>query len=308
MAECVQRDVMFVILGISKQWSNAVESALTLARTAIRPHTRSQYLRQFKLYLAFVISHDLKVCDSYGCIMLFLEFLASNGMTYRVVNNYVSALRFAFATYGWDENVFQCAWVKRLLKGIKHSCHRQPTPKALFSLPQIREVARLCDVFENTLTYRAAFLLAFYGMLRISNIAPPFARAFDPKKHLLRRDIQFKYPGIHLHLKWAKNIQAPEKVHAIKLPVIRDPQLCPVATLQALTSKLVLSPDQPLFVLDDFSLLTQPMLRKRLAMFLRMMDLPLLGYGFHTFRRSGATIAFDANISLTSIQMHRSMA
>ena len=46
------------------------------------------------------------------------------------------------------------------------------------------------------------------------------------------------------------------------------------------------------------------MLRKRLATFLRMMDLPLLGYGFHTFRRSGATIAFDADISLTSIQMH----
>ena len=154
------------------------------------------------------------------------------------------------------------------------------------------------------LTYRAAFLVAFYGMLRISNIAPPFSKAFDPKKHLLRRDIQFKHPGIHLHLKWAKNIQAPEKTHIVKLPVIQDPVLCPVATLQALINKLVLSPDQPLFVLDDFSFLTQPMLRKRLATFLRMMDLPLLGYGFHTFRRSGATIAFDADISLTSIQMH----
>ena len=35
-----------------------------------------------------------------------------------------------------------------------------------------------------------------------------------------------------------------------------------------------------------------------------MMDLPLLGYGFHTFRRSGATIAYDADISVASIQMH----
>ena len=144
-------------------------SFLTLAGTAIRPHTRAQYLRQFKLYLAFVISRDLKICHSSGCIMLFLEFFASNGMTFRVVNNYVSA----FATYGWDQNVFDCAWVKRLLRGIKYSCHRHPTPKALFSLPQIREIARLCEIFENTLTYRAAFLVAFYGMLRISNIAPP---------------------------------------------------------------------------------------------------------------------------------------
>ena len=43
--------------------------------------------------------------------MLFLEFLASNGMTFRVINNYVSALKFAFATYGWDLGVFGCAWV-----------------------------------------------------------------------------------------------------------------------------------------------------------------------------------------------------
>ena len=107
---------------------------------------------------------------------------------------------------------------------------------------------------------------------------PPFVKAFDPKKHFLRRDIQFKHPGIHLHLKWAKNIQAPEKTHIVKLPIVQDPVLCPVATLQALMNK-VLSPDQPFFVFDHFSLLTQSMLRKRLATFLRMMHLPLLGYG-----------------------------
>ena len=148
-------------------------------------------------------------------------------------------------------------------------------------------------------------MVAFYGMLHISNIAPtPFSKAFDPNKHLLHRDIQFKHPGIHLHLKWAKNIQAAEKTHIVKLPVVQDPVLCPVATLQALINKLVLSSDQPLFVFDDFSLLTQPMLRNRLAIFLRMMDLPLLGYRFHTFRRSSTTIAFDADISLASIQIH----
>ena len=110
-------------------------------------------------------------------------------------------------------------------------------------------------------------------------ILPPLLPRPYPKKHFLCRDIQFKHPGIHLHLKWAKNIQAPEKTHIVKLPIVQDPVLCPVATLQALMNKLVLSPDQPFFVFDHFSLLTQSMLRKRLAMFLRMMHLPLLGYG-----------------------------
>ena len=100
-----------------------------------------------------------------------------------------------------------------------------------------------------------------------------------------------------------KNIQAPEKTH-VKLPVIRDSVLCPVATLQALMNKLVLSPDQPLFVLHNFALLTQSMLRTRLATFLRTMVFPLLRYRFHTFTRSGATIAYDADSLLTSIPMH----
>ena len=149
-----------------------------------RPYTRAQYLRQFKLYLAFPISRDLRICDSSACVMRFLEFLASNGMTFRVVNNYVSALKFAFATtYGWNQGVFDCAWVKRLLRGIKYSCHRQSTSKALFSLSQIREI------FENTLTYKAAYLVSFmvcwrpfmydgmfYGGFQI---LPPFSKAFE---------------------------------------------------------------------------------------------------------------------------------
>ena len=119
MGSCVKQDFMFVIVELgSSQWTNALTSALDLARTAIRPHTRPQYLRQFKLYLAFVISRDLRICDSAACVMLFLEFLANNGMTFRVVNNYVSALKFAFATYDWNHSVFDCAWVKCLLRGI----------------------------------------------------------------------------------------------------------------------------------------------------------------------------------------------
>ena len=34
------------------------------------------------------------------------------------------------------------------------------------------------------------------------------------------------------------------------------------------------------------------------------MRVPLSGHGFHTFRRSAATIVFDANASLMAIKMH----
>ena len=38
--------------------------------------------------------------------------------------------------------------------------------------------------------------------------------------------------------------------------------------------------------------------------FLGTMGIPLEGHGFHTFRRSAATTAYDANASLTAIKTH----
>ena len=178
-----------------------------------------------------------------------------------------------------------------------------PKPKGVFTLRKIREISSLYDLFESSLVYRAAFLIAFYGLFRISNIAPQSSRQFDKTCHLLRHDISFNYPGVHITLIWAKNVQAPEKIHAIKLPEVCDPLLCPVQTLRQILLSKKLPQSDSLFVLYDFSLLTQSLLRKRLATFVRTLGLPLLNFGFHSFRTTGATLAFDADIPLDSIKM-----
>ena len=281
-----------------------LSQALARRDQGIRKHTANQYDRQFKLFLAFTLSRRIIHMDSVSTLLLFLEFLASNALTYRVVMNYMSALKSMFGKYGWSPLAFESPLVKRMLKGINYTVHNQPTPRGLFTLQQIREISRLCEIYESSLTYRAAFLLAFYGLLRISNIAPPFAKAFDPAKHLLRQDVTFLYPGTHIALKWAKNLQAPERTHRVKLPRVRDPMLCPTQTLHHLLTKRALKPSDPLFILDDYSLLSQSHLRRRLATLVRSLGLPITGFGFHTFRRSGATLAYDSNISLTAIKMH----
>ena len=139
-------------------------------------------------------------------ILVFIEFLAANALTYRGIVNYVSALKCMFGKYGWSTQAFESPLVKLILRGVNYTVHTTPSPKGLFSLQQIKEISRLCDIYESSLTYRAAFLLGFYGLLRISNIAPPFSKAFGPAKHLLRRDVAFMYPGTHISLKWAKNL------------------------------------------------------------------------------------------------------
>ena len=256
-----------VISHLSQPSGSLMQAAMRRLDQGLRPHTTMQYVRQFKVFMAFVLYTKIESLDSVQTILLFIELL---------VMNYMSALKHMFNRYGWSCASFSHPLVLRLLKGVNYSVTSNPKPKGVFTLSQIREISSLCDLFESSVTYRAAFLVAFYGLFRISNIATHSARLFDKTRHLLRHDIRFDYPGVHIILKSAKNVQVPQKIHIVKLPEVRDPLLCPVQTLRCLLSKKRLPQCEPLFVLDDFSLLTQSLLRKHLATFVRALGFPLL--------------------------------
>ena len=223
---------------------------------ALRPHTRAQYKRQFCLYLAFTISRQISQWDVIPTILLFLEFLASHTLSHRVILNYVSALKFMFTRYGWQSQALDSPIVKRMLDGIKLTVRHTPLPKSLFSLSQIHQILQLCSHFSDPLVYRSAFLLAFYAFFRISNVAPrPFQKLFDPSRHLVRQNIMFTHPGVHVHIKWAKNLQAPATRHVIKLPQVQDPVMCPVFNLRTLLDTLPPPiPPYPVFIPDSHAI------------------------------------------------------
>ena len=181
---------------------------------------------------------------------------------------------------------------------------KKPKPKGLFSLAQVCKISQLCESFESSLTYQAAYLLPFYGLFHISNLVPLSPKQFDKSRHLLLSDLVFAYPGVHIKVKWAKNIRAPEKQHIVKIPAVQVPFMCQGQALSSLLQKFLLQPNDPLFILDDYHLLTQSHLRSHLATFLCNMGIPLEGHGFYTLQRPAATIAYDANASLTAIKSH----
>ena len=275
--------------------------ALNRADSALRPHTRAQYTKQFKLFLVFSISRGLRILDAQASVLLFLEFLSVQCISYRVICNYMSALKYFFSRYTWRAEVLSNPLLQRMLRGIRMTTYAPPSPKYVFSIHQVREISQLCDLFPHPLAYRAVFLVAFYAFFRMSNIAPTALLAFDPLRHLTRQDVRFQYPGLHIKLKWAKNLQTPERVHWVKLPEVSDRHLCPVNTLRELLQANGSSPSSFLFSVSPTSILTQSLIRKRLSSILRIMQLPPLAYGFHTFRRSAASMAFDANIPLYNV-------
>ena len=82
----------------------------------------------------------------------------------------------------------------------------------------------------ESLSWFVTFMKLFNGVVRFNKFTVPF----DTTCHLLRSDIKFEFTGVHVRVKWAKNVQAPEKQHWVNLPAMRDSLMCPVKMLAAL--------------------------------------------------------------------------
>ena len=88
---------MFV--GLPPHTHGQVMSAMERVNMALRPHTRKQYQRQFKFFLPFVLQNRFPVFDQIPVILVFLEFLVANSLSYPVILNYISALKYMFSRY-----------------------------------------------------------------------------------------------------------------------------------------------------------------------------------------------------------------
>ena len=150
-----------LFVGLNHTLMVSLVGALSRVQQGLQPHIRNQYLKQFKLYLAFVISRGFVTLDNMKCVLLFLVFLAVNSLSFRVINNYMSAMKFYFELHAWSMEALESHLVKCMLRGIKTSVQTNSTPRGLFTLHQIHEICRLCDEFDDALTYRLAFSLGF---------------------------------------------------------------------------------------------------------------------------------------------------
>ena len=134
----------------------------------------------------------------------------------------------------------------------------------------------------------------------MSNMAPHSRFKFDSNRHFLRQDVIFADPGAHILLKWTKTLQDRSAHHFVQIPSLANHIICPVRALQQLLQSRPLPPSSPLFVhlFPPFNPVIDTTIRDGLRKILDHLGIPLSGHGFHTFRRSGATLAFDNNVQL----------
>ncbi len=195
--------------------------------------------------------------------------------------------------------------LESVLKGIRRSLgdpvnRKLPiTPDLLLALLRILDLGKLQDC-----SIWAAALVMFYGMLRKSNVLPQTPATFDPSRHLRRKDISFYRDHLVLHIQWTKTIQYRERTLDIPLPRLSDHPLCPLtAVFKAWHMSPAAAQDGPAFVVDAGG--SVPLTaQKFLAVFRQSLETAKLDsrqYGLHSFRRGGASWAYQCGMPVVTI-------
>ena len=248
---------------------------------------------------------SLPVGLSVQSLLAFLEYLYSNNISYKVILNYVSSLKTSAKQLHWDQTIFNHHLIQSYLRSISINSSFHPTPRGIFDIRTLALISSTCDILHDPPLYRAAFLLSFFAFLRMSNVAPHSKFKFDGNRHFLRQDVIFQSPGAHILIKWTKTLQDNCSHHLVQIPALTNHTICRVKALHQLLDSRPLPSTSPLFVHNSpptTQSLTTP--RDGLRRILNHLGIPLLGHGFHTFRRSEATLAYDNNVQLQHIMAH----
>ena len=251
--------------------------------------------------MSFLVFMNLSVEISLHNILVFLEYLYINSLSPKVIKNYLSSISSMARKFSLDSSNCYHHMVQRYLRSISINSKFSPTPRGLFDIQTLYYISLSCDTLSDPILFRAIFLTAYFA-----NFAPHSLAKFHPDKHFLRKDLTFAPPGAHLLIKWTKTLQDHKSHHVIQLPELENIFLCPVRALKALLSSRPLSPCAPLFAnrYPPYHQVIDSHIRHALKKILILRNISPLGHGFHTFRRSGATYAFDHNVAIQNIMAH----
>ena len=224
------------------------------------------------------------------------------------ISKYLNIVRLMHLEAGLENPLVNNWGLDTILKGIKRVkgaevIRKMPiTPQILLKIQSILEL----QVIEDAVFW-AACLVAFFGLLRKSNLFPPSAGGHDPSKHLSRDHFVFRPWGIELLVNWSKNNQYRERTVSIPLVNLPGHKLCPVTAVKwAFNLTISASTRGPAFVVNSKKGL-KPLLYScfvnKLKRSLSKIGLDSKQFSSHSFRRGGASWAAQIGLSGEMIQM-----
>ena len=274
------------------------------------PASRATYEAKLRSYLHFCLS-VAKVRPfpaSQDILLFYVTDRAKNGVQWSTIRGHLAAIKSAHIDLGLDLDMTQFASLQRMLVGIKRFQGVQPDSR----LPITYNI--LCKMLfhlqpKSNLTkaiFRAAFSLAYFGILRVSEFAA--AIPVDQTKLLRHENITLlpdkRHPNLmQLHLKASKT-DVFRKGITIPIPcVCANSQICAVHEMQNLLSFQPQATDQsPLFIFPNGDLLNRKTVASMLKALTKKCGLAKGRYKAHSFRKGAASTLAAAGIPDSTIQ------
>ena len=140
-----------------------------------------------------------------------------------------------------------------------------------------------------------------------SGIAIQFLEeSFSPTKQLTPEDIFFKPDSAVVLVQWSKTLQFNSQVKLLHIPLLNN-SFCPVTAIKNVINIVPTHRNSPLFqfkTLGQQPPMTDNQVRSNLENMLQKLHFPSSHITFHSFRRSGATLAFNNNVPMQAIKQH----
>ena len=261
----------------------------------------------FTQFLAFLEIENLQLLQVNTVILLsFMEFCYNGGMSQTNISNHMAAIRAMFIVHGLNTEPFKDQRIPLYIKSLKINARFKPRTVKIISIDMLQDIVTMSSPLQQPLVYKALYLFCFFSFMRLSNILPHSAAAFDITRHLTRGDLFFGKEFCTVIIKWSKTLQDRKETTTISIPALGNSALCPIAALQQMFAAIPAPSNSPLFVYINqgkIITLSDSAARKHLKLISTILKIsPTLT--FHSFRKSATTWAFQNGVSLQEIMKH----
>lgn len=268
-------------------------------RQALAAGTASNVLTQWRAYEKFCYKFDRHEWPATTeTLCLFAQHLASRMRSVKSIESYVYGVIKLHLYAGQIPPSMKDFELQLTLRGLRRllqfrSRQRKPiTPKLL---KKIKNQLNPHSVVDTVLW--AAFLTAFYLLLRKSNIVPVNKKSFDPQKQLTRGMVKLTKNFVKVKIIWSKTIQYRQWVIFYKMEKIPGSVLCPVKAFRDMFRMVPATKSDPCFVMTDGTPLSYNMFQYHLKRTLAKAGVKKWKqYSTHSFRKGGLQWGYTQGI------------
>jgi hypothetical protein len=287
-------------------FQDLLEEASAFKRSAFAETTKSSYRSHLKSYLRFCLFYGrTPVPADSQTLKAYVAFLARS-IKPGSINCYLNIVRILHCEAGLANPLSDNWDLKMVKKGVSRQLGSPPIQKMPITIEillKLYATLDLTDPFE--ISFWAACLVGFYGILRKSTLLPKNSR-ISPIDGLIRSDlINLQLDSFVLRVRHSKTIQFGQRV--LQIPFVRCPNsmICPVSAILTHLANARIDSAAPLFayaVGGSVRSMVHSEFVVRLRRGLSAVGLDEKSYSGHSLRRGGCTLCFAAGLGIVDIK------